>query len=185
MDTSPDRPVVAFAGSRLVTSGELADVVHGVRELLDADPTASVLVFDAATSEPVELDLRGTPGEAVARLRPAVGRPAGRPRLGVVGREVTLLPRHWEWLAAQPGGASVTLRRLVDQARRTGAGEEGRRRARESAYRFMLALAGNEPGFEAASRALFAGDRAGLEAATDGWPADVRDRTLALAEAEL
>jgi hypothetical protein len=99
----------------------------------------------------------------------------------VTAREVTLLPRHWEWLAAQPGGASVALRKLVEAARRESEGPDRRRAAREAAYRFASALAGDRPGFEAMSRALFAGDAAGFAARIADWPTDIRDhlRTLA------
>jgi hypothetical protein len=114
-------------------------------------------------------------------VRPRESRPPGRPKLGVVGREVTLLPRHWEWLATQPGGASVTLRRLVEEARRAGGDEERKRQARDAAYRFMFAVAGNEPGFEEASRALFAGDQSRFEEETERWPADVREHARTLA----
>ncbi|OZA80746.1 MAG: hypothetical protein B7X77_02015 [Caulobacter sp. 39-67-4] len=103
----------------------------------------------------------------------AAPRGRGRPRLGVVSREVTLLPRHWDWLAAQPGGASVALRKLVEAARRQGEGPERIRRSREAAYRFATAMAGDRAGFEAAMRALFAGDDAAFEARLVDWPADI------------
>src|SRR4029079_4156101 len=61
----------------------------------------------------------------------------GRPRLGVVAREGTLLPRHWEWLGTQPGGASVVLRKLVEEARRANGDADRTRAARDAAYRFM------------------------------------------------
>ena len=105
----------------------------------------------------------------------------GRPRLGVVAREVTLLPRHWDWLNDQPGGASAALRRLVDQARKANAGRDRIRRAQEATYRFMSAMAGDEPGFEEATRALFAGRPAVFDALTDAWPPDVRDHSRKLA----
>jgi uncharacterized protein len=177
MDLSPTRGSIAFADSRRIASGPLSDVARAARELLDAEPDATILVLDAATSEPIEVDLRGSAEDVAARLvtpQPAPRSP-GRPKLGVVGREVTLLPRHWEWLGAQPGGASVTLRRLVDDARRSSGDADRVRLARESAYRFMVALAGDRPGFEDASRALFAGDAPGFADATAGWPADVRE----------
>jgi uncharacterized protein len=178
---------VAFAGHRCVASGLLPDVAREVKALLNANPTTTVLVLDACTSEPIEVDLRGTPEEVVARLAAAgqgsadEGRAPGRPRLGVVAREVTLLPRHWEWLNEQPGGASVTLRKLVEEARRSTSGEARVRRAREACYRFMNTVAGNEPGFEEALRALYADDRAGFAALTEAWPADVRDHARLLA----
>ena len=157
---------------------------------LSADP---ILVFDDATGRIIDLDLRGSKAEIAARLPAFLGattsehrrgrthqqppqpvgmdkRGRGRPKLGVVPREITLLPRHWDWLAAQPGGASVTLRRLVDEARRAGATSERQRDAREVAYRFMSAMGGNLPGFEEATRALFAGDAARVAARLAAWP---------------
>ena len=105
----------------------------------------------------------------------------GRPKLGVVAREVTLLPRHWEWLNSQPGGASVALRKLVEEARRANSGKDRLRRAQEAAYRFMSTMAGNEPGFEEAARALFAGRQEPFEALVRGWPKDVREHAKKLA----
>jgi hypothetical protein len=152
-----------------------------------------VLAFDAVTSQPLELDLRGTEAEAIARVTSSVSQPEqpekrekrgpGRPRLGVVARELTLLPRHWDWLNAQRGGASAAVRRLVDQARTAGdaPARETRRIAQESAYRFMSAMAGDQPGFEAATRALFAHDADGFDHATGAWPGDLRAHARRLA----
>ena len=106
----------------------------------------------------------------------------GRPKLGVVAREVTLLPRHWEWLASQSGGASVVLRKLVEQARRSDTGNT--RQRHERAYHFMSALAGNLPGFEEAIRALFANDLARLQQRMADWPTDVRRHVLYLASGD-
>ena len=91
-----------------------------------------------------------------------------------MAREVTLLPRHWDWLASQPGGASVALRRLVDEARHANPVADRVRQAREATYRFMTAIAGNQPGYEEAIRALFAGDGARYHGLIAGWPLDVR-----------
>ncbi|VTZ49346.1 conserved hypothetical protein [Methylocella tundrae] len=164
-----------------------------------------VLVFDDTTGRVIDLDLRGSSADIIGRLsgppRAFVGRyrpqpgempePAsdggseprgrGRPKLGVISREVTLLPRHWEWLADQPGGASAVLRRLVDEARRNGGTRRQRRVAQEAAYQFMQAIAGDLPGYEEASRALFADDRSGLERWMATWPQDVRAHALHLA----
>ena len=189
MDPRTIRSCTAFAGKRLIASGPASDVAEAAaRHILDTGDTAPLLVFDDDTCEPVELDLRGSLEEVRARLAPEppaplAPRPPGRPKLGVVAREVTLLPRHWEWLAAQPGGASVTLRKLVETARRDITGDDRRRTACDAAYRFMLALAGDEPGYEEATRALFAGDAERLEALTESWPADVRDHARRLAAA--
>lgn len=183
---------IAFEGSRRIGTGPLADVALAVKKVVSRKGGhETVLVFDAATSEPVELDLRGSAAEVRRRVAqrdgggPRVVTPArrapGRPRLGVVAREVTLLPRHWDWLADQPGGASVTLRRLVEQARQESGPKDRRRKAQESAYRFMVALAGNLAGFEEATRALFAADRGRFERLTEAWPVDIRDHARALA----
>jgi uncharacterized protein len=98
----------------------------------------------------------------------------GRPRLGVVAREVTLLPRHWDWLATQTGGASVALRKLVEVARLASELKDRERKARAVGYKFMSTIAGHEVGFEEASRALFAGNQAGFEALIALWPEDVQ-----------
>jgi len=171
-DTSP-APYTAFDGSRLLASGPADEVTAAVRAALDRDPTARILTFDDSTGAVVDLDLRAA--EIAPRSEEAPSRGRGRPRLGVVAREVTLLPRHWEWLATQPGTASQTLRRLIDDARRRDGGRSRVRAAREAAYRFLVAIAGDLAGFEEAARALFAGDRERYLAHSAGWPDDVRD----------
>ncbi|MCL4215235.1 MAG: DUF2239 family protein [Gemmatimonadales bacterium] len=202
-----ERRYVAFVGTRLVAEGSVVEVARAARRALARSRDDTFLAFDALTSEPLELDLRGTEAEVVARARaaggPAAGaaggvaratadgtdeddsgdaRGPGRPRLGVVGREVTLLPRHWEWLNAQPGGASAALRRLVDVGRAANAGRDRTRRAQEYAYRFLAAMLGDAPGFEEATRALFAGDRERFTALSDPWPAGPRDHARRLAD---
>ncbi len=172
----------AFAGTRRIAEGPLAEVAVAVKAAMTADPAATLLVFDDATGRVVDLDLRGEADEIAARYAtPEAPRARGRPKLGVVAREVTLLPRHWDWLNAQPGGASQALRRLIDEARRADDGRTERRLALEVAYRFMSAMAGNLPDFEEASRALFAGDRAGFAKQAARWPADIRLHTALLA----
>jgi uncharacterized protein len=136
-------------------------------------PDVRLLAFDDATGQQVDLDLRDAPAEPEAAAPASDPRGRGRPKLGVVAREVTLLPRHWDWLNAQPGGASVALRKLVELARRDNAEIDRRREARDAAYRFASAIAGDLPGFEDASRALFAGDRARFEQLVAAWPKDI------------
>lgn len=167
----------------MIASGALAHVAEAVKRVLDRGERAPVLIFDDQTSELVEVDFRGTWDDVLGRLPGPAGGPRGpgRPKLGVVAREVTLLPRHWEWLASQPGGASVALRKLVEEARRANAGRDRIRQAQEAAYRFLSALAGNAPGFEEATRALFAGDGNRFDALVQGWPAGVRTHAKRLA----
>jgi len=176
----------AFAGPRKIATGSLEDVAAAVA-LASARSGTPVLVFSDATGAQVDLDLRGTEAEVRARHRPpsapeAPPRGRGRPKLGVVAREVTLLPDQWEWLSAQPGGASVALRKLVLEARRAGSSRDRMRRAQERSYKVMVALAGDRPGFEAASRALFANDMDAFRAAVERWPRDIRDHVLQLAD---
>jgi hypothetical protein len=159
---------VVFDGVRRLASGSKAEVALAMRAA-DGRP---LLAFDLATGAGVDFDLRGSQADVAARYGESERGP-GRPKLGVVAREVTLLPRHWDWLNAQRGGASAALRRLVDAARAADQGATEAAAAKDAAYRFLSAMAGNLPHFEAASRALFAGDFAALRALTTEWPADV------------
>jgi uncharacterized protein len=190
---SPSADYIAFEGERRIAAGDLQAVARAAKQTLDQRRDASVLIFNGSTSEPVDLDFRGGLADVLARLPTPNGtapaepelppnRGPGRPKLGVVAREVTLLPRHWEWLAQQAGGASVAIRKLVEEARRGGDDKDRIRRAQEAAYRFMSAMAGNKPHFEEASRALFAPDPVRFKALIAGWPADVRDHAAKLAE---
>ncbi len=175
----PEDRYTAFAGDRRLATGSRREVLAALHAHRDAD---RLLVFDDATGRQVDFDLRGTLEQVLARAEGRRRAGPGRPRLGVVSREVSLLPRHWEWLEQQPNGISAALRRLVDEARRREPDRARARRAREAAGRFMWAMAGDRPGFEEATRALWAGDAARLRALVRGWPADVRRHVLALAE---
>ncbi len=181
----------AFEGSLLIASGELQAVAPKVKAVISRGERFPVLIFDNETSQLIEVDFRGTVRTVLARLPApppepaAAGQPRGpgRPKLGVVPREVTLLPRHWEYLNRQPGGASVALRKLVEEARRVNEGKDRVRTAKESAYRFMSAMAGDEPGFEEATRALFAGDQRKFDILIGVWPPAIRDHAKKLAAA--
>jgi hypothetical protein len=180
----------AFEGTRRIATGDLAEVASKSKAAVDKG--RQVLIFDDASSEPIEVDFRGTVEDVLHRLAERdrkesaavateMPRGPGRPKLGVVAREVTLLPRHWDWLNAQPGGASVALRKLVETARRANEGKDRVRQSQEAAYRFMSAMAGNRPGFEEATRALFAGRREHFDQLIAPWPRDVRDHAKKLA----
>jgi uncharacterized protein len=184
----------AFVGPRRIASGDLRQVALKAKELVDQGVKESVLIFDDLTAHQVELDFRGTPADVLSRIQSDSGdaatttggapdrhseaadlpRGPGRPKLGVVAREVTLLPRHWQWLNEQPGGASVALRKLVEQAKRANRSTDLIRQSQESTYRFMSAMAGNEAGFEEATRALFAPDKKRFDEIVDHWPADIQ-----------
>lgn len=199
MADSPPKSYTAFLGQRLLRSGPPPDVAIAVAR--SAGAADAILVFDDATGRVVDLDVRGSDAQILARLaappKPHVGRHRpepgdapvtgdgpkgrGRPKLGVVAREVTLLPRQWDWLATQPGGASATLRRLVDDGRKAVNPRQQRRVAQEAAYRFMQAIAGDLPGYEEATRALFADDLPVLRERMSAWPEDIRAHALRLA----
>lgn len=184
----------AFRGTLSLVSGPLAAVAIAAHRALAKDPAAVVTIICHDSGRTVDLDLRGTEVDVEQRYAAPDAPPAaedadaarprgrGRPRLGVVAREVTLLPEHWDWLASQPGGASVALRKLVLQAMRGSAGPDALRRARERTYAFMSTMAGDLPGFEEATRALFAGDADRLGAHIAAWPPGVRHLVTRLAQ---
>ncbi|MEP6781986.1 MAG: DUF2239 family protein [Gemmatimonadaceae bacterium] len=190
---------VAFQGSQQIAAGSLREVAAIAKTAYDRHPTQTLLFFDDSTSEQIEVDLRGSHADVATRIAPAteqeaelnrliatpapapVVRGPGRPKLGVVAREVTLLPRHWEWLARQSGGASVALRKLVDEAKKGNESRDRTRAAQESAYRFLSVMAGNQSGFEEATRALFAADQEKFEQLAQRWPSDVRNHAIVLA----
>lgn len=180
---------IAFSGTSKIAKGAAAEVAAAVKVFADANETAHLLVFDMLSSQPVEIDLRGSVEDVQARVTEqlvaaAPKRGRGRPKLGVVSKEVTLMPRHWEWLQAQPGGASVTLRKLVEAASRDQ-GDVNPQAQLESAYRFMTAIGGNLPGYEEATRALFGKDGTKFRKMIKKWPRDIRKHALRLAESAL
>ena len=202
---------ISFDGYRRIASGSLQVNALAVKRALESGTAGPVLIFDNATGRTIDVDTRGADEEVVARLTATAAtdertesarsewrsqptaahvstevtaegpRGRGRPKLGVVPREVTLLPRHWEWLATQPGGASVALRKLVEEARRVHGDKDRTRKAQERAYHFMSAMAGDLPGYEEATRALFANDRPKFSELIATWPSDVRDHARGLA----
>ena len=188
---------IAFEGDRHLASGSLADVAVAVKKRAGKGTHENILVFDHATGKTLNLDLTGAEPDVRARYMetPATEieapgddtasgpRGRGRPKLGVVAREVTLMPRHWDWLNAQPGGASVALRKLVEEARKARGQADALRARQEAAYRFISAIAGDWRNYEESTRALFAGDAERFRDLTESWPADVRDHARQLASA--
>lgn len=174
---SSESTYTAFAGTARVARGALSQVLRKVKHQLDVDPELRVLIFEDESGRQVDFDFRGSLEQVLSRARPPVSeaRGPGRPKLGVISREVSLLPRHWEWLEQQPQGISAALRRLVDEARKRAPDEDRARRARAAASQFMWVMAGDLPLFEEASRALFASDQAKFIDLTCFWPKDVRE----------
>ena len=175
----------AFVGFRRLASGSLDQVALAAKKAVDRGTQQPVLIYNDRTGRAIDIDSRGSDAELLARLaRPApsaLPRGRGRPKLGVVAREVTLLPRHWQWLGSQPGGASVAIRKLVETARRANQELDQRRQSQEAACHFMSAMAGNLANFEEATRALFANDRERFTELVGSWPTDVRDHATKLA----
>jgi uncharacterized protein len=198
METQDQPTCTAFEGFRRIASGNLAQVALKTKKVIDRGEKGQVLIFDDVTGEQLEVDFRGKGSDVVTRIAKTTSeqplaaestdpsreapRGPGRPKLGVIAREVTLLPRHWDWLNGQPGGASVALRKLVEEARRSSEGRDHLRRSQEAAYRFMSAMAGNLPGFEEATRALFARKPDRFEDLIRGWPKDVRTHLARLVQ---
>ncbi|MDT3250288.1 DUF2239 family protein [Serratia sp. root2] len=195
----------AFGDQQLLFSGPLVEVALAVKNELEKGSLRTFLVFDDVTGSVIDLDLRGSDADVVERLscppqqftgryatrrdksaetvddESAESKGRGRPKLGVVAREVTLLPRQWDWLTTRPGSASAILRRLVDEAMRSEGASEQKRAAHEAAYQFMQAIAGDLPGYEEGIRALFADNRTELEQCLAAWPVDIKAYTLRLA----
>lgn len=188
----------AFEGSRRIAAGDLKQVAVMVKEHFKGNPVDGVLIFEDTNSHLIEIDFRGTTQDILERIAQTTGRQEaatplpepeastprgpGRPKLGVVAREVTLLPRHWEWLNTQTGGASVALRKLVEEARRASIGKDRIRLAQDASYRFMFTAISNEENFEEAARTLFAGNRPRFNKLIEPWPVDLRDYLKKLAD---
>ncbi|MCX5470771.1 DUF2239 family protein [Alcaligenes sp. A-TC2] len=195
MKTTYPNTYTSFMGHRRIASGPMLTNVLAVKKVLESRVNDPVLIFDDVTGRFVDVNTQGTDEELAQRYAPVdapeveveqteeeAPRGRGRPKLGVIPREVTLLPRHWDWLATQPGGASVALRKLVEEARRASAAKDQRRQAQERAYNFMTAIGGDLPGFEEAMRALFADELERFKTLLAGWPEDVRDHAIKLVQ---
>lgn len=175
----------AFVGTKRLAGGHLAEVALAAKRQSETGTEERLVIFDDSTGRTIDLDLRGTDAEILARLPEEQAAPTepvqkesrrgpGRPRLGVVAREVTLLPRHWEWLNRQPSGASAALRRLVESAMRANRAADQERQRREAAYWFMSEMAGNRANFEEATRQLFSKNDAQLFELIREWPEDIQ-----------
>ena len=170
-----ERTYAAFAGARRIAAGTLREVLPVMKERFDREDAELVLVFEVETGRQIDFDLRGSLDDVLQRECPTAPRGPGRPKLGVTSREVSLFPRHWDWLEAQTSGISGALRRLVEQAIQGQSGKDRARMIRAALSRFLTSMAGDRPHYEEASRALFAGDTKRFESLIDRWPKDIRE----------
>jgi uncharacterized protein len=178
-----EQTFTAFVGHKLIASGSLESVLLKVKARFDEDLSVLPLIFEDQTGRQVDFDLRGLPDEVLARALPTkTSSGPGRPKLGVVSREVSLLPRHWSWLEQQPNGASAALRRLVDEAKNRDVGKQERDLAKDAASRFLSAMAGNLPGYEEAMRCLYVGNYEDFQKQIENWPVDIRTHVTGLTE---
>ena len=170
-----ERTYAAFAGARRVAAGALSEVLPVLKDRFDREDSELVLVFEVETGRQVEFDLRGSLADVLEREMPTAPRGPGRPKLGVTSREVSLFPRHWDWLEEQTSGISGALRRLVEQAIKGQSGKDRARVIRAALSRFLTTMAGDRPHYEEATRALFAGDTKRFEGLVERWPKDIRE----------
>lgn len=188
MEPRADRQYTAFADTKKIAGGDILDVAIKVKKFLKSEGKTSVLIFDDLTGDQVEVDFRGDTETVKEKLESFLqaqsgkkGGP-GRPKLGVVPREVTLLPEHWEWLAIQPGGASVTLRRLVEEAKKKSLSRDRIRLSQDRTYKIMTVMAGDLPDYEEALRALYAGDKKAFKSRMLKWPKDLQEHVLKISQ---
>ena len=187
------RSCTAFRGQELLATGRMVDVALAAKTWLDKHPKTKVLIFDDENGHQIEFDFRGGEEKFLSRLKDMIGADSratepeaktgpGRPKLGVVSREIGLLPRHWEWLGRQPEGASAALRKLVEDAQKKYAAGDELRRLQDSVQRFMTAMAGDLPNYEEVLRAFYAKDRTKYSKLMGDWPKDVRDHAMKIAK---
>lgn len=178
----------AFEGFQKLISADLEKVLLTVKRRLKANRDSSVLIFSDSTGKQMDFDLSGTDADVTDRhkiytMKTAPPQPTvGRPKLGVVPREISLLPSHWEWLNNQTGGASPTIRQLIDEKIKSSSTDRLKvKTSQEVTYKFLSALAGDLPNFEEAVRYLYRSDRKKFLEQVSGWHKDVVDHALRLA----
>jgi len=167
--------MTVFMGQQVLVNGSTEDVLKVLKSRYELQDYSPVLVFEDATGNQMDFDLRGSMEEVLLRAGQSSSRSRGRPSLGVASREISLFPRHWEWLESQPRGVSATLRLLVEQERKRNPGAQERRRLQDAANRFLTAMAGNLPNYEEVTRALYADDHERLKILMADWPAGIRN----------
>lgn len=175
----------AFEEFKIVSQGTLDDVAISVKHRLKEQGSSNILIFSDSTGRQIDLDLSGTDKQVLDRLKVFTTSSvqtqsgAGRPKLGVLPREISLLPSHWEWLLNQEGGSSAVIRNLIDEKMKTQLIHKNKI-AQERTYKFLSAHAGNLPSFEDAVRFLYRKDKKKFMDQISGWPKDVLKYTLSL-----
>ncbi len=178
----------AFLESKIFAKGSLKDLVLKIKKHLGKNENNSILIFSDSTGNTLDFNFKGSETEILKRLEMFVSQKPdeysgpGRPKLGVISREVSLLPRHWEWLAAQSGGASVTIRRLIDESRKKSSTGESVKQVQEKTYKFLSVVAGDFEGYEEALRALYKRDREKFLKQMEKWPKDIQGYAMRLSE---
>lgn len=178
----------AFDGTHRLVQGPLQEVVLKIKKRLGKTENSSILIFSDDTGKTMDFNFQGNEDDVLKRLEVYVSKeePAevsgpGRPKLGVVSREVSLLPRHWEWLATQPGGASATIRNLIEEAKKKSSAHVSIKQVQERVYRFMSVMAGDLEGYEEALRALYKSDKKVFKLHVQDWPRDIKDHIFEMA----
>jgi hypothetical protein len=180
----------AFEETKRIAQGKLQEVVLKIKKHLGRTENSSILIFSDLTGKTMDINFHGTEKDVLKRLEVFVSQQdgetvssgPGRPKLGVVSREVSLLPRHWEWLAIQPGGASATLRKLIEDAKKKSGSASTTKQVQESVYRFLSVIAGNLEGYEEALRALYKADHKNFSLHIQSWPTDVKKHVMEMAK---
>jgi hypothetical protein len=179
----------AFGNGKLIVHGGLDDVVTKIKRWYDKYSNGTLLVFNDFTGKTMEFDLRGSEKEVLQKIEMflpqeivVVSARPGRPKLGVVTREVSLLPQHWEWLASQPEGASAALRKLVEGAKKNLVMKESVKQVQERAYKIMSILAGDLPQYEEALRSLYRRNEENFKQHIASWSPDIKDYVMKTVE---
>lgn len=176
----------AFDGSKIISQGTLAHIALSLKQKTREQKTATLLVFSDLTGRQIDIDLSGTDKQVLDRLKVyspqelQANTGAGRPKLGVMPREISLLPNHWEWLLNQDGGSSAVIRNLIDEKMKSRSKDKVKS-AQETTYKFLSAIAGDLPNFEEAIRFLYRKDKKKFSELISSWPKDIIKYSMMLA----
>lgn len=161
----------AFRGdTRIIT-----DSLFNVALALQKQSEMNVLVFNDQTGQQIDLDLSGSEDDLKQRYTEVeYVKKVGRPKLGVISREITLQQKHWNWLDQQSSSASAVIRKLIDKELNDPSSESNIMLAKQAIDHFMLAMLGNMPNYEEATRALYQGNKSHFLALIHNYPKDLK-----------